>query len=159
MPQETNLIAIAILCAIAIPIVLLASAVLLRAGVSLYNRLVGGPNAPKAVPEPSFSKAVGIVLLVGVINWLVGTLLGLGSGFAAEANPLKLNLGLLEALTVAGSFALGIAIMAAVLKFVLPTRPMRAVGVSLCHSVVTACIAGVILLISFSISVVLAAMM
>ena len=74
------------------------------------------------------------ILLVGVINWGVGALLGLTGGFAAEANPLKLNLGLLEALTVAGSFALGILTMAAVLKFVLPTKPMRAVGVSVCHS-------------------------
>ena len=157
MPQQISLLAIVIGLAIVLPLVLLFGAVLLRAGISLYNRFVGGPESPKAVPEPSFNKAMKIVLLVGVINMLIGAASELTLELVLDAG--QLNSRLIEGLQGFASFAIGIMVMAAVLQRMLPTRPGRAIGASLCHTLACCLFAGVILAVAFSVSVVAAAIM
>lgn len=157
MPQQASLIAIVIAMAIGIPIVLLVSAVLLRAGIALYNRLMGGPQSPKAVPEPSFNKSLLIVLVVGVINFLIGLTTGIGKDLGAKAA--ELNITLTESMMMLGSTAIGIVIMSIALKFMLPTRLGRAVGVSFCHLAVCIATTAVIVGVGMSLGVALASIM
>jgi hypothetical protein len=157
MPQQASLIAIVIAMAIGIPIFLLVAAVLLRAGVSLYNRLMGGPQSPKAVPEPSFNRSLLIVLVVGVINALIGLATGIGKDFAAKVSAL--NITITEGMMMLGSAVSGILIMAVALKFLLPTRFGRAVGVSLCHLTVCIATTAVIVGLGMSLGAALAATM
>jgi hypothetical protein len=145
MIELLTIFGILILVAIAVAIVLLIAAVLLRAAVALYNRFVGGSESPRAVAVPSFQKAVGIVLVLGLVNavistgiqqiadlsgaeWLAGIELARDGSFFVEFYPL---------------FLLEFVTGALLLTYLLPTRFARAVGVSVCHSAICIAVAAV----------------
>ncbi len=48
-------------------------AIILRAACNLYNKIVGRD----AVPEPGFGKAMGIILVTGLINWALSFAIGI----------------------------------------------------------------------------------
>jgi hypothetical protein len=98
-------------------------AVILRAGCSSYNKLLGGKGSPRAVPEPDFLKAIGITLA----NYLLGGLAGLALRtfeFIGDFNAF------------AAGLLLGILIMSALITLCLPTTFMRALLVSIVVQVV-----------------------
>jgi hypothetical protein len=143
MSTITEVALIAIGIAIVIATVLLISAIILRAAVSLYNRLVGGPNSPRAVPEPSFNQAMGIVVLSMILNWIIGAVVGFAAssamhfGWIANGDPAQW----------VPTTLLSFLAMAIILTYRLPTRFMRALGVTLCHTAVVLAIAAVGVLI------------
>lgn len=102
----------------AIAIVTPIRAVILRAGCSLYNKLVGGKGSPIAVPEPEFGKAINIALS----DFLLGGLAGLvirSIGVAEDLGAIAIGL-LLAILT-----------MTVMIAWWLPTTFVRAFLVSL----------------------------
>ncbi len=120
-----------------IPVVLLAllvalviPAMILRAAVSLYNKLAGGAGSPGAVPQPSLLKAIGIVFLTWLVNIVVGFTVGavVGVGLAAGGASPR------EAALVAQLFSLPMSflVMAVMLSALLPTTFGRAILVTLC---------------------------
>ena len=92
----------AILCVlvVALPIGLMIGAVVLRAAVSLFNKFAGTSEVEETgessdlVPEPSMLKAVGILLIIGVANFMIGLILSVvASGFGLnQAGPEGLSL-------------------------------------------------------------------
>ena len=145
MLEFLTIVGFAILVALAIALVLLFSAVLLRAAVSLYNRFVGGNESPRAVAIPSHMKAIGILLAIGLINgaigtgveqiadlsgaeWLAGTELVRDGSFSMSFGPLNV---------------LHFILTPVLLAWLLPTRFFRAMGVSVCHSVICFAVAAV----------------
>ncbi len=137
MDDIVNVFAIVIAAAIAIPIVLLLSAVLLRAAVSLYNRFAGGSESPRGIAVPSMGKAVGIVLVIGVVNWVIGLGVELIAGLSGAEWLAGMELatyGPAAVVTFFPLFVLEFIAGALVLAWLLPTRFVRAVGVSVCHT-------------------------
>jgi hypothetical protein len=152
MTDYSNIVAVGIVAAIAIPIVLLVSAVLLRAAVHLYNRCVGGPESPRAVPAPSFNKAIGIALLVAASNWLLGTLVNYGGDIGEVNGPTELEM-------FVPSLIVEVIVMSVVLAHLLPTRFSRAFGVTICHTGICVFAAATIILVGIAGSVVISATM
>ncbi|QDT96014.1 hypothetical protein [Gimesia aquarii] len=131
------------LCAIVIilPIALLIGAVILRAAISMFNKLAGkgsGEEGQDLVPEPSMLKAMGILLITGVANAIIGAILGAigaatgliqaGEGGAKAGFDLTLNL-----ISLPFTFLVSSALLAALL----PTTFKRGMGVALCQYIVT----------------------
>lgn len=129
------------LCAlvIIIPIALLIGAVILRAAISMFNKFAGtGEEGQDLVPEPSMLKAMGILLIAGVANAIIGAILGAigaatgliqaGEGGAKAGFDLTLNL-----VSLPFTFLVSSALLAALL----PTTFKRGMGVALCQYIVT----------------------
>lgn len=138
MNDSLNVVAILIVAAIGIPIALLIGAVLIRAAVSLHNRLVGGSGSPRAVAVPSLKRAVGIALAIALGNLAIS----LGVEMAASFTGADRLMGH-ELATYGPSFVLEFIMMSAVLAYLLPTRFSRAVGVSVCHVAICIVVAAV----------------
>jgi hypothetical protein len=117
-------------------------AVILRAAVSLYNKLAGGAGSPNAVAEPSMDKAALTVFLATLANVVVGFLLGMAIGAASGAAGARGE----EAAVIAQVAALpvGVLVMAGILSAMLRTTFWRAILVTLCYMLVSALIVGVI---------------
>ena len=140
MTDYSTLVAIGIIAAIAIPIVLLVSAVLLRAAVHLHNRCVGGPESDRSVPQPSLKKAMGIAVLIVVSNALISTVFNHAIGHSVDAGWLNSQT---ELKTLFPSFIAEFLVMSVVLAYLLPTRFSRALGVSVCHTGICVFVAAV----------------
>lgn len=145
MIEFLTIVGFLLLIAIGIAIVLLIGAVLLRAAVSLYNRLVGGSESPRAVAVPSLLKAIGIVLLIGVVNGAVGTAVGQIAHLTGAEWLAGVELAKHGAMTVKyfPLFVLEFVTGAILLAWLLPTRFSRALGVSACHSAICLVVAAV----------------
>ena len=63
----------------------LIGAIILRAAVSLFNKMAGGADSEGAVPEPEFGKAMGITFVTTLVNMVAGFMIGLVIGGAAAA--------------------------------------------------------------------------
>lgn len=116
-------------------------AVILRAAVSLYNKLAGGAGSPNAVAEPSMDRAALTVFLASLANVIVGFFLGMAIGAASGAAGTP---G--EGATVIAQVAalpISVLVMAAILSVMLPTTFWRAILVTLCYALVAALIVGV----------------
>lgn len=129
------------LCAlvIIIPIALLIGAVILRAAISMFNKFAGtGEEGQDLVPEPSMLKAMGILLITGVANAIIGAILGAigaatgliqaGEGGAKAGFDLTLNL-----ISLPFTFLVSSALLAGLL----PTTFKRGMGVALCQYIVS----------------------
>jgi hypothetical protein len=153
MDQGGFLLGMLLVLVIALPVGLLIGAVLLRAGISLYNKFAGGLDSPSAVPEPPLLKSMGIVLLIGIVNWVTGVVigfaLGTGVGAAAGGNPDAAGFAMITAQLV--SFAVGIPIEGGILSLMLPTTFTRGILVALCHMLVVFLIGIVLFAVIFGV--------
>jgi hypothetical protein len=140
--------------AVVLPVVLLISAVILRAAVAMYNALVGGPESPRAVPKPTFKQAIGIIAISAILNWIITSAVGYGVQYSMNTGLLTYGT-LTEAIS---STLLSFLAMAAIVAYRLPTRFGRAMGVTLCHSAVWFAVAFVAVLIGLAAGVSLAGM-
>ncbi len=128
-------------------------AVILRAAVSLYNRMSGGANSRNAVPSPSFGKAMGIVFLSGLVNMVLNFIAGFGIGIlgvVTSADPERVKL-----VATLISLPIGFLVTAGMLRALLPTSFGRAVLVTLCQYliliVVVACVIAIVAALSVSV--------
>lgn len=102
----------------------LVGGMILRATVSLFNKLTSPPSSPNVVPEPTIGVAMGIIFLSALLNFVVViviTILVRGLMNAKSLEP-GLNSFLL-------SFVASIPVMAAVAMGMLPTTFHRALGI------------------------------
>jgi len=136
----------ALLCVlvVAIPIGLMIGAVVLRAAVSLFNKFAGTSEVDETgesfglVPEPSMLKAVGILLITGVANFMIGLILSVLASVVGllQAGPEGLNPGNQIILNLA-SLPFTFIVSSALLSALLPTTFKRGMGVALCQYIVS----------------------
>jgi len=119
---------------VGVVIALAISAVILRAAVSFFNRLAGGSNAPEAVPEPGFGKAMGISFVTALVNYGVGIVLTV-VGLAIKTHPAAIQLVSLPA---------SLLIMGVLLSSMLPTTFGKGMVVTLLNMTI---VAGIVILI------------
>ncbi|MFO0863877.1 MAG: hypothetical protein U0744_04330 [Gemmataceae bacterium] len=112
----------------------LIGAVILRAAIAIYQLLSGGSQSPHAVPEPSFGKSMGIMLIVALAQFAANFIIGmaLGAGAQATGGPAP-GMGLAAA---GGSFVISLLLMSLLLTAMLPTTLPRAFLVTLLYLVV-----------------------
>lgn len=116
-----------------LPIGLAIGAVILRAAISMFNKFAGyGAENPNQVPEPSMGKAMAIVLITGVANWIVGTLIGAVGAGALKSVAEPWNILIPSLLSLPFSFL----VSAGMLTALLPTTFKRGLGVSACEYLV-----------------------
>ena len=126
---------VGILCVlfIALPIGLAIGAVILRAAISLFNKFAGfGDDHPDKVPEPTMMKAMGIVLITGVANWIVGSVIGAVGASVLQSMSEPWHTLIPSLLALPFSFL----VSAGVLTGLLPTTFKRGVGVAACEYLV-----------------------
>ncbi len=129
------------LCAliVALPIGLLIGAVILRAAISLFHKIAGtAEGSPDMVPEPSMLKAMGILLITGVANFIIGAILGvLGAATGLiQAGPDEARNGLNLILNLI-SLPFTFLVSSALLSALLPTTFKRGMGVAACQYLVS----------------------
>ena len=112
MDPAGGLLGLLCVLVVIVPVALWIASVILRAAVGLTNKIVGGarpseyeyelagyrhyPHDPAglAIPVPSQGRAMGIVLLVGVVDFAVRMAIlmaaGLGSGFGGDGGTAAL---------------------------------------------------------------------
>jgi hypothetical protein len=122
----------------------LVSAIVLRGGVSLYNKLVGGAKSPRAVPEPDMARALFIAFVTSITNAAVGFLVGLVAGSLAAGAGMREGAYGGTAQLVA--LLLGLPITVGLLSLLLPTTLVRAMLVTLCQLLLLLLIAGFVVL-------------
>lgn len=117
----------------------LMHAIILRAAISLYNKLAGGDDSPRVVEEPCIGKALGIMFAANLLTFGAGYFLdvALTTG-AGEPQPL---------VQVLVTIPLSAVIIAGMLTARLPTTLDRAVLVTLCYLLIVALIFGVLFLV------------
>jgi hypothetical protein len=122
----------------------LIGAVILRAACSLFNKMAG---QDRAVPEPSFGKALGITVVSMIANMAVGFMVGIvigGGGAAAGANPQHVQI-----ISTLVSLPVGFLVMSGMLTLMLPTSFGRGMLVALLQYAISFAIAIAIGLIVF----------
>lgn len=113
---------------------------LLRGAVSLYNKLVGGAGSARAIPEPSFGKALGIAFVTNLANVVAGLIAGfLLAAVGAVAGMGRSGVNLTAQLIALPLSAL---VMAGMLSIALPTSLRRAIAVTLCYFLIAIVIGG-----------------
>jgi hypothetical protein len=128
--QQRHFDAAVMMCGLVIflPIAALITAVMVRAACSFFNKLAG---ADRAVPEPSFPKALGIAVVGMVTNVVVSTLLGLVLGVAGHAA--QLNAGPTELIANLISIPVSFFVLGGILTVMLPTSFQRGLLVALIY--------------------------
>jgi hypothetical protein len=114
---------------IAIAFALLVSAVILRAACSLYNKIAGSESG--GVPEPSFGKALGIIAVTMLANFVVSFVVGIALGAAGQGGQQRMSL-----MANLVSLPISIAVLAGILTAMLPTTFPRGLVVALLYLVV-----------------------
>jgi len=128
----------------------LIGAMLLRAAVALYNRLVGGESADGAVPSPSFRTAMGIALSTNVANFFVGIVIGIAVSEMGRADPQPAGVDWqararsLQILSQLIAMPIGFFVAAGMLCTRLPTTFGRASLVALCYVLISILIVAVL---------------
>jgi hypothetical protein len=121
-------------------------AVLLRAAISLYNKVAGGAGSPRGVREPAFGEAMGVTFATCLVNACVGVVLGLvREAVTAAAGPGAR--GGVNVLTQPAPVAVSLLVMAGLLSAVLPTTFGRALLVVLCYTLIVLVIGGAFVLL------------
>jgi len=120
-----------------------AGAVVLRAAVSMYNRLAGG----EGVPEPSIRRAMVIMFVVNLVNLAAGFGVGLFIVGAAAAGGAQ-DRNVVAAAQLA-ALPVGVIVVAGILSAMLPTTIDRALLVTLCHVLIGLVIVGFFALLGF----------
>jgi hypothetical protein len=153
----------AILCGLAIglPIGLLIGAVILRAAISIANKVLGPPRQSEwddeydgsarrrrrfgsdgVIPEPGIGKAMLIVLATGFVNFIVSFAIGFAigaGGAAAQANAQRT-----QALAQLAGLPVSFLVMSGMLTMMLPTTFPRACLVTVFQFLISLLIVGVI---------------
>jgi hypothetical protein len=132
-----------LLCALVIGVAVqtLIGAVFLRAAVALYNKLAGGTSSPTSVPEPALGKAMWITFATSLAQFIVSSLIGLGTGAGAAAGARGQGVDMVAQLI---SFPVSLLIMVEMLSARLPTTFGRAFLVTLCYMLVALLAVGVL---------------
>lgn len=125
---------IACFVVVAVAICTLIGGIVLRAAVSIYNKMVGGPDSPKAIPEPSLERAFSIMFVISVINGVAGFLIGMLLGHAAGTGAVRARD--VQILTQLACIFIGIVFTTAMLSAMLPTTIGRAMLVTILHTVI-----------------------
>jgi hypothetical protein len=111
---------------IAIAVLTLIGAVILRAACWLYNKMAGGQSSPSAVPEPDFGKAILISFVSMLVNFGAGVVLDF-AGIAANIGQTGVN---------AISWPLCFIVDTVMIAAMLPTTIVRGLLVALIQYVV-----------------------
>ena len=119
----------------------LGGAIVLRAAVSLYNKMAGGPKSPSAVPEPSTGRAIAIVFVATLVNVVLGFVVGLL--FAGA------QMGGLSVTAQLATMPISAFVMAGMLSTLLPTTFQRGILVTLCYLLIALVIVGGIVMVLF----------
>jgi hypothetical protein len=125
----------AMVCSLLVGLALgtLIGAIILRAAVSLYNKIFGGSSL-SGVPEPDFGKAMGITFLTTLIQLVVRFLLGIaGSAVAQGAGP---NGKIVALGTSLLAIPVSFLVMAGLIAAMLPTTFPRALLVALFYMII-----------------------
>jgi hypothetical protein len=112
----------------------LITAVILRAAIAFFNAVSGGRHSPSAIPEPSFGKSMGIMLLVMIANAIASIVITMVMGVGAATvggPPAGINFA-----AQGGSFVVSLLIMSALLTALLPTTFPRGLLLTLCFGVI-----------------------
>ncbi|KAA0134289.1 hypothetical protein FYZ48_22170 [Gimesia chilikensis] len=126
---------------VAVPIGLAIGAVILRAAISLFNKFAGfGEDHLSRVPEPEMLKAMGIVFITGLVNWVVGFIIGLFGAVALK----EVGQPWAELLPALFSLPFSFLVASALLAGLLPTTFVRGMGVAACQYLISILIAVVI---------------
>ncbi len=130
--------------AIGLVIATLISAIILRAAISLFNRM-----STDRVPEPSFGKAMLIVFVAMLVNMILSFLLTavLGIGGAAT-NADQQSMGLVVNLI---SLPLSLLVMAFMVSSMLPTTFGKGFLISLLYLLVAIIVGIVIAIVVFGV--------
>ncbi len=119
--------------------------ILLRAGVSLFNKMAG---ESAAVLEPSKDRAMAIVFLTFVTNSIVGFIIGFLYGIAFPAIPAVVGAkaaGPNINMTVQFiSLPVGFLVTAGIIAFLLPVNFGKSILIALCYYLITLSIVGMI---------------
>jgi len=131
----------ALLCFLAFMVVVstLIGAIILRAAVSLFNKLTGGPYTPTSVPEPSLGKAILITFATSVVNAVM--LFAVASVTAPPAAPAGPRGSGVQLAAYLLSTPISLLVMASMLKATLPTSFGRAILITLYYIVVATLLA------------------
>jgi hypothetical protein len=123
------------LCVMAVVIAVgtLIGAVFLRAACALYNKFAGGKQSPSSVPEPLLGKAMGITFLTGLVNVVVGVVIGLLVVGGTAAGAGERGAAITEQLL---SLPASLLVMAGMNAAMLPTTFTRGLLVALCYLLV-----------------------
>ena len=141
--QDSATIAVALIfLVILLVLCLLASAIILRAAVWLYNKMAGGPNSPSAVPEPTMNNAMNIAFLATLVNTVVAVIVNFVVGSAAAVTG-ESGAGVIVSAQIL-SLPLSVLFMAGMLTVFLPTTFWRGTLVTLCHALIVVLIAGIL---------------
>lgn len=123
----------------------LVAAIMLRAAVSLYNKMAGGANSPSAVPEPPMGKAMGVAIVTTFVNFVVASIVHLVIGWAAAAESARDGGVNVTAQLV--SLSIGVLVMAGLLSALLPTTFGRGIVVTLFYFLIALVTGGIIVMI------------
>ena len=102
------------------------AAVILRAACALFNKMAGGAGSPGSVPNPGFGKAMLMVLVIGIIQFVTGIVLGV-MGVTANMTPIMANLI---------STPISFLVSAGMISALLPTSFGKGLGVALCQFII-----------------------
>ncbi len=102
------------------------AAVILRAACALFNKMAGGAGSPGSVPSPGFGKAMLMVLVIGIIQFVTGIVLGV-MGVTANMTPIMANLI---------STPISFLVSAGMISALLPTSFGKGLGVALCQFII-----------------------
>jgi hypothetical protein len=109
-------------------------AIILRAACSLYNKIVGGSRAPGAVPDPGFGKAMAIVFVATLVNFVLSFIIGM-VGAVGAVHPAVVQLICLP---------VGYLVLAGMTTAMLPTDFPKALLIALLYVVIGICVVVVI---------------
>ena len=128
--------------ATAVAIASLIGAVFLPAVCALYNKLAGGSGSPTSVPEPSMSKAMGIMFVASLVNAVLAFFIGLViTAWGSAAGVRQLNVTTTVYLL---SLPICLLVMAGMLAGMLPTTFGRAFLVTLLYLAVVVLVVGIV---------------
>ncbi|MEW4570730.1 hypothetical protein AB1L88_22930 [Tautonia sp. JC769] len=123
----------------------LVGAIILRAAISLRNKLAGGPETRDAVPEPAIGKAMGITFVATLANLIAGS--GVEQFVGGLAAPSSGEGGGWNVIAQLVSLPVGLLVMAGMLSSALPTTFVQAIGVTICHLMISVILGGILLAI------------
>jgi hypothetical protein len=130
-----------IILAVGVFVLLAIAAVILRAACWVFNKMAGGEGSPGSVPPPGSGKAMLMVLVIGVVQYLSGIVLAIIGVITPAMSLLTVQLI---------STPISFLVAAGMISAILPTSFSRGLGVAACQFVI------VILIIIFIVVVVVA---
>ena len=103
------------------------AAVILRAACALFNKMAGGAGSPGSVPSPGFGKAMLMVLVIGIIQFVTGIVMGVVGVVTPDMGLVTTNLI---------SAPISFLVSAGMISAMLPTSFGKGLGVALCQFII-----------------------